>query len=359
VLSRISRVLGVVLVATVSALVLLTYACVMPRRDARVAARSAFPVSLLAQPDWGSDAARVRTHAREDAARFAAFRRHTPISVVGPAEHGHWPIHVTGPMPFTGYLPLNDLVARVQRRFAILGTPAFLGANDIVAVIELRGPDALVKVEPELDGVVTDDGQHLWTVLRGAPPSPARAPVFQGLVPVTHLGARFVADRAELAPGTACRVRVSAPLLDVTRGVPIAETWPSGTCRILALRGAFTEILLGEGPYVHGLVETRHVEAISNDLSPRPDHAIEDPRDALSHYPRDTDRPELVHVAAGTNVSVNGRVVTRLRDAGYARVIERGAREARVEVTVTGRVVLHGTVPLRALGAPAPMPRRD
>ena len=67
----------------------------------------------------------------------------------------------------------------------------------------------------------------------------------------------------------------------------------------------------------------------------------------------------IVRVAAGTRISVDGRVVSRLREPGFARVNERGDRTARVEVTVTGRVVLYGTVPLGALGALAPRPPED
>lgn len=313
---------------------------------------------LLARADF-RDAPSAQVSDRAGATRFASFRRFTPVTVTGPLENGLWPIWVDGPMPFRAHLPVPELVARVQGTHAVAGTPALLGVNDIVTVLELRGAEAIIKLEPELDGVITDDGQHLLTVIRGGQRADEREPVFTGLVPLALLGSRFVADPAQHPPGEACRVRGRTELLDVLSRERIVETWGSGTCRRLDVRGDLTELLLGEGPFLHGYVDTDEVELVSNDLTHRPERPIEDPRDALVHMPRNTDRPEIVRVAAGTRISVDGRVVSRLREPGFARVNERGDRTARVEVTVTGRVVLYGTVPLGALGAPAPRPPED
>jgi hypothetical protein len=263
------------------------------------------------------------------------------VRVNGPPVNGRLPITVGGQMVVHGWVPLSRLVAYVNQRGRIEGTPAFLGANDPVGIVSQSSDGSFrVEIRPRL-------GRE------GA----ADLGPFIGSVPGDWLVDHPEADGdTGLSPGEFRHLPPSTevPVYDRPGGAVIARLPaldPPLTVVVIRSRDGWNGVRVGVGPFLIGYIQGELEESSADQLGTRPTPeatAVE-----AGHMPERiaVEEGALFHVQSGTWIRFYGEQVARLRAEGWAREMSRtsGSTDVDVYVAVDDGVAVRGVVPTGTL----------
>ena len=261
-----------------------------------------------------------------DAAQIGYVGPQVVLELTGEPALGRVPVRIDGPLRARGYVAVDQLQLRVQRRGRIRGAPVYVGPGDLVHVL---GPDDApgrlrVRAVPRL----------------GGQPLPAH----EGSFPSEGLAENPAPENAAAPdPGTLYRVPAQTPL-------PLSEapkTEPFATLaaqpqayevRVVGAVDRWLAVRAGDGPYLIGWTETALLpgvpgaSAASSPLPPlasTPATAL--PAQPTAGAPASTtdavparllkDVGELRGVVAGAQLRFGAQVIGVFKRAGWARVL--------------------------------------
>jgi hypothetical protein len=275
-----------------------------------------------------------------DAPRIAFLSGEQPVAVAGASEQGRVPVRVDGPLRTRGYVELEALRMRVQRRGRVRGAPVYLAPNDLVQVL---GPSA----EPRRVLV------RSWPQLLGAKLAP-----FEGSYPLEGLASARAPLGSEGAPPGA---RYEIPsgrelqLHEQPNGPRVATLPAQGepfVVDVLNQQQDWFAVRAGEGPYLIGwaqLGDAKAVAAAAPNDGARRELGSEPVSGALPA--RIVAEPgELKRVPVGTKIMFAEKVIGVFKAPGWARVLRvYDAGFADVFAAVDDRVTVRGLVAMSAL----------
>lgn len=249
-------------------------------------------------------------------------------------------VRIRGAMRVRAYLDATRMAARIQRRGRLRGTSAYLAGGDYVHVLGFEA-DGRARITARID-------------------AGTRIVEQTGTFPIVGLGATAPAPGPEtLAPGTRSRLRASMPLVvrDLDTGSELV-TLPAGLipARTIGRVANGWSVLIGNGPYLAGVVGLEPLDAEIADLGPsatgyHTGHVLPG-RLAVDQ------QLQLVRLAQGTRVSFDAQTIAVLDEPGMARIVQRydATGEADAYVAVDDRVAVRGMIPLAAIIAESPTP---
>lgn len=249
-------------------------------------------------------------------------------------------VRIRGAMRVRAYVDTDRLAARIQRRGRLRGTPAYLAGGDHVRVLGFDA-DGRARVTARID-------------------AGTRVLEYTGTFPIVGLGSSAPAQGAETAaPGERSRIRTTRPLVvrDGDDGRELV-TLPAGIipARTVARVANGWSVLIGNGPYLVGVVDVEPVDAEVADLGPtattfHTGHVLP------GRLAVDT-QLQLVRLAQGTRVTFDDQTIAVLDEPGMARIVHRydPTGEADAYVAIDDRVAVRGLIPLTAIIAEAPTP---
>lgn len=305
-----------------------------PASPARVAPPSDWPSSLVIAGTGGpalylSDAA--------DAPAVGYASDGVRVDLAGEVSNGRIPVRIRGPLKVRAFVPVERLHAIVQRRGKLDGTPLQLGPGDRVRVLGPAGPNAMrISARPVLDGL----------------PAATIGP-FEGAYALDRLGAAEADPSLPEPPAGAPHALPASQEVTVfarPNGDALATLTASPTPRVvgvLAQRGEWARVRIGEGPYLVGYVNVPLTPAEA------PASAAAPTRRATLPVPEriaNEDGLPLHRVRRGARLRFDGTTIAIFGEAGYAREMRRYDNgEVDVFVAVDDDLALRGMLRVRDL----------
>jgi hypothetical protein len=270
------------------------------------------------------------------------YARDAEVDIVRDARTELVEVRVRGPLEVQGFAPADQLYLRVQRRGQLRGSGAYLAPGNKVRIIGPGEKPSRVQVEAQ-------------PVVNGS-----SLPALVGTFPLEGLLAT--------APPTGAEGPETGRPHSLGAGLPMALHDGAGGALMMVLppqpRPVLVEVLfeeqgwravrVGDGPYLAGFTQAPIVE------SPRPAAAPPPLLPPTDNVPLALQREpgELMGLLAGTEVRFDGRVLGRLSQPGFARVLHRHPNgEVDVFAAVDDHVAIRGLVQhdrLQKLAASAP-----
>ncbi len=277
----------------------------------------------------------------DNAPPFGYLSEGVRVRVNGAPQNGRLPVTVGGQMVVHGFVPLSRLVAYVNQRGRIDGTPAYLGANDPVGLVSQSSDGSFrVEIRPRLgrEGVA-DLGP------------------FVGSVPGDWLVDHPEADGdTGLSPGEFRRVPAGTevPVYDRPGGAVIARLPaldPPITVVVIRTRDGWNGVRVGVGPFLVGYIQGDLEASSADQLGTRPVPEATTVAEGAMPERIAVEEGALFHVESGTWIRFYGEQVARLRAVGWAREMSRtsGSADVDVYVAVDDGVAVRGVVPQSAL----------
>jgi len=263
------------------------------------------------------------------------------VRVNGAPVNGRLPVTVGGQMVVHGYVPLSRLLAYVNQRGRIEGTPAYLGANDPIGIVSQSSDGSFrVEIRPRL----------------GREGAPDLGP-YIGSVPGDWLVDHPEADGdSGLSAGEFRRVPGGAevPVYDRPGGAVIARLPaldPPLTVVVIRTQSGWNGVRIGVGPFLIGYIQGDLEASSADQLGTR--GAPERTAVEAGHMPERiaVEEGALFRVQSGTWVRFYGEQVARLRADGWAREMSRtsGSEDIDVYVAVDDGCAVRGVVPSASL----------
>jgi hypothetical protein len=270
------------------------------------------------------------------------YVRDAEVEIVRDARTELVEVKIRGPLEVQGFAPADQLYLRVQRRGQLRGSSAYLAPGNKVRIV---GPgEKPSRVQVEVQPVVNSTG----------------LPAVVGTFPLEGL-------LAALPPASAEGPETGAPHC-LAAGVPMPLHDGAGGALVMVLppqtQPVFVELLfeeqgwkavrLGDGPYLAGFTQAPLVP------STRPAPAAPQAPGAPGGFPLalQNEPGELMGLAAGTELRFDGRVLGRMNQPGFARVLHRHpSGEVDVFAAADDHVAIRGLVHqdrLQKLVAPTP-----
>jgi hypothetical protein len=295
----------------------------------------------------GTGTAMIYADSVNEAPAFGYLSEGVRVRVNGPPANGRLPVRVGGQMIVDGYVPLSRLVAFVNQRGRIDGTPAYLGTNDPVSLVSQSSDGSFrVEIHPSLGRAgVADLGPFVGSV-------PA-----DWLVDHTDGSADSGLTAGEfrrLPAGT------EVPVYDRPSGQVIARLPaldPPLTVVVIRSQSGWNGVRVGVGPflvgYIQGDLEASTAEALGTRIAP----AATALADGQMPQRIAIEEGALFRVAAGTWVQFcdnAGRCanIARPRVDAWARELSRDPHapdEVDVYLAVDQSVAVRGVVPESAM----------
>jgi hypothetical protein len=264
-----------------------------------------------------------------------------PLRIKSAPTSGRIRVLIAGGLMVRGWLPLERLAGRVQKRGRVPNTPAYLGPNDVVGIAEEADRRELMRlrVTPRLrQGITTEP--------------------FEGIFPAARIGDDAVDPKNVEGPTPGTRMELPAdtavPLYDKPGGevvVTLPALDPPLVVSVLRERGQWKGVRAGIGPYVVGFVNAplTATERVPADADPvlgsiSPVDGQPDRIEAESSRP-------LHRLPKGTKIKFTDTTIAQLAEEGWAREMNRfeDTGEADVFVAVDNRAAVRGLVDISAL----------
>ena len=264
------------------------------------------------------------------------------VRIAGAPQGDRIPVWIDGPLKVRGWLVFPRLAGRVTSRGRVAGTPTYVGPNDIVGI---RGPGSSpgslrVEVSPWL----------------GRDNAPALGP-FIGELSAEQLGADEIDPASAEGPSTGEPHMLPAgqeiPVYDRPSGEVIATLPaldPPLTVVVLRDSGGWKGIRAGVGPYLVGFVNAQLTPAPQ--APARPDASGPAASGEVPHRLAAESERRLWRVPTGARIRFDGTTIAQLRQAGFAREMNRYASgEVDVFVAINDDVAIRGMMDARRLEA--------
>lgn len=287
---------------------------------------------------WPSVLTGIDTHApalfagpERDALAYGYLGRGARVRVDGPPDHGRVPVTVGGALVVRGWASLAALGAYAQHRTRVEGTPAYLGQNDLVSLLD-RQPDGSFRVSVRPRFGIEDVDVQL--------------PSFAGVLPAEAVGERPVETIDEpLNPGETrlLPANIETAIYGEPNGTVIARIPASSeavSVVVLRERDGWFGVRAGSGPYIVGYVR--------GPLAPNVVVTGEGPAPTMPQRIRA--EPGALHrVAVGTHVRFYNEDIGTVRREAWARELGRRDDMVDVLVAVDENVAIRGLVPSASL----------
>ena len=297
-----------------------------------------WPTVLVVGPGQGPA---LYADSDDNAPPFGYISEGTRVQINSAPANGRIKVTVGGQMITHGWVPLSRLLAYVNQRGRIDGTPSYLGANDPVGIVSQSSDGSFrVEIRPRL----------------GRAGAPDLGP-YVGSVPGDWLVDRPAADGdTGLSVGEFRRVPANAevPVYDRPGGAVIARLPaldPPITVVVIRSQSGWNGVRIGVGPFLIGYIEGELEASSADQLGTRP--TIEPSTLEAGHMPERiaVEEGTLFRVQAGTYVDFYQEHVARLRGEGWAREMSRtsGSDAIDVYVAVDDGCAVRGTVPSASL----------
>lgn len=262
------------------------------------------------------------------------------VRLDGGPVNGRIPVTVGGALVIHGFVPLTRLVAYVNQRGRIEGTPAYLGMNDPVGIVSQSSDGSFrVEIRPRL----------------GRAGAPDLGP-FVGSVPGDWLVDRPAADGdTGLNPGEFRSVPAGqeVPVYDRPGGNVVARLPaldPPLTVVVLRSRDGWNGVRVGVGPFLAGYIQGELAPSTAEALGTRPTAPASTVAEGQMPGRIAEEEGALYRVEPGTRVTFYGEEVARLRGQGWAREMSRASGEdLDVYVAVDNGAAIRGMVPQASL----------
>lgn len=295
----------------------------------RVAAPSARPKQMVSAP---SNEPTLFLTAQSNSPVLGFLGDGVLLDVLGPANAGRVPVRVRSAMQVRAYVPETLLTLRVQRHGRVRGTPIYLAADNTVQVIGEEGPSRLrVRASPRLG-------------TRSLSP-------FEGSFPTVGLGTAHPSNPEQPPAGEPYVLPANTPLklYEKPNGEVLTELAPQPLAvhaRVLSVRGNWYAVRVGDGPYLVGYTDAPLQKASEEAAASQPAQSAS----AALPTRLQSEAGELRRVVKGAKVSFDGRVVAKLDQEGYARVLNTyPSGEADALVAIDNDVTVRGLVKLTDL----------
>ena len=255
--------------------------------------------------------------------------------------NGRLNVTVGGQMVVHGWVPLSRLVAYVNQRGRIDGTPAYLGMNDPISIVSQSSDGSFrVEIRPRLGRAGAAD-----------------LGPFVGSVP-----ADWVVDHPEADGDTGLNggeyrrlpAGTEVPVYDRPSGAVIARLPaldPPLTVVVIRTRDGWNGVRVGVGPFLVGYIQGDLEASTADALGTRPTAPATTVAEGQMPQRIAVEEGALYRVASGTWVRFYGEQVARPRADAWAREMSRttGSVDVDVYVAVDDAVAVRGVVPSAAL----------
>lgn len=263
----------------------------------------------------------------------------------GAPQNDRIPVVIDGPMQVHAWLATARMAGLIQQRGRVGNVPGYVGPNDVVRVLDSAGK-GLMKIE-----------------LRPPLSQGVSLSAMQGVYPANRIAARPVDPSTVKGPTPGTTMLLPAgqevPVYDRPGGKVVATLpalQPPVSVVQLIQEGAYEGVRVGTGPYLVGFVNVPLTPAPSGGKPAGPRF------NPLAHPTSNEPLPirlnaepnkPLWRVAAGTQISFDGRLIAVLDKPALAREMARHepAGEVDVFVAVNDDVAVRGIVPAGALQA--------
>ncbi|HEY6878924.1 MAG TPA: hypothetical protein VI299_12930 [Polyangiales bacterium] len=280
-----------------------------------------------------------------DAAQIGYLGDDVPLEITGRAREGRVPVRIDGALRTRGFVDVERLTLRVQRRGRIRGTPIYVGPNDVVGIRGKVGRRSSVRAQARLHG------RALGPSYEGTYPREGLAVTSAPLdAQPPDVGEPYVVPAATAVP------LHEAP--DTAQAYELPPQHESYEVRVLNRAQHWLAVRAGEGPYLIGWTPLALERAHAEVPSAHARHGSDTPGSAsgTSLPVRLVNEPgALKRVAAGSKVVFGDQVIGVLKRDGYARVVQeyQQAGYADVFVAADDQVALRGLVRASDLREPS------
>jgi hypothetical protein len=273
-----------------------------------------------------------------DAPAIGYGSRDLAVRILASEQNGRVAVETAGPIVLSAHVPSELLTLRAQRRGRLRGSPVYVGPNDRVRLLG-RAPEAdrvRLSATPVIAGVGSTpfEGTYPAVGVSGLPAPGYAEPPEPGVPHELPAGTRLVLRAAPSGP-------VVAELGAQPLPVPVS---------VVRSEGGFKAVRVGEGPYLVGYTDARLVPA----SVPAAQASTETQEDDTLPARLRREPGALLRVRRGAELIFNERVIGRVREDGWARLIRRYPEGVSVDDTLAVRALVKSTF-LTPARAPEPV----